>query len=87
MTKLSRSMTRAVRRVRNDGGELAASALIAGAKAGLVAAGVAMVMDLNRNAQRMALASRWSRGAKFLGVVAISALAGLAVAQIRERAR
>lgn len=87
MAKLSRSIKRTVRRVRGDAGELAASALVAGAKAGLAAAGVAIVMDLNRNVQRLALGSRWSRGAKLAGVVLISTLAGLAVAEIRDRAR
>ncbi len=87
MAKLSRSIKQTARRVRNDAGELATSALVAGAKAGLVAAGVAMVMDLNRNVQRIALASRWSRGAKIAGVVVVSAIAGLAVTQIRNRVR
>jgi len=87
MAKLSRSIKQTARRVRNDAGEIAASALVAGAKAGLTAAAVAVVMDLNRNVQRIALGSRWSRGAKIVGVVMVSAIAGLTVAQIRNRVR
>lgn len=87
MARLSRSIKQTARRVRSDAGEIAASALLAGAKAGLTAAAVAVVMDLNRNLQRIALGSRWSRGTKIAGVVLVSALAGLTVTQIRNRAR